>query len=482
MACKCWLVCTTVGQWDEVRKHVRSTHMATSTRTLLIAFLAVVAAFIGSTIWAQRVGRGIDRDALEISRDAAPGIEAISRLRAEMRNLEVEVGRAVETQNAISVAETRARMDGLIAEVLSLPSDAREATLLGTLQSAIRAFDEAVERAMEQARAGEPWVARRTLADEARPAGDRAAAAAQELVDYDAQLAREAALRIESERARSNRLAFQLDALCAALALVAAWLAWRAFQQTHRIQEEHQRLVERKAEELEQFAGRVAHDILSPLATVSLSLTVAERTAPLAREALVRGASSLARVRGIVDGLLGFARAGARPEPGARAEVAPLVAGLAEELLPFAAQHHALLEIEQVPACTVCCSEGVLLSLLSNLLRNAIKYLGAAQIREVSLRVRLRRGKVLFEVEDTGPGIPAELAGRIFEPYVRGPAEGVPGIGLGLATVKRLVESHGGSVGVRANPRGGSIFWFELEQAQAALPIQAEFSGNFREL
>ena len=59
---------------------------------------------------------------------------------------------------------------------------------------------------------------------------------------------------------------------------------------------------------------------------------------------------------------------------------------------------------------------------------------------EVLLRVRNKRSKVLFEVEDTGPGVP--IGDRAFEPYVRGSSHGtVPGIGLGLATVKRLSDS-----------------------------------------
>src|SRR5207237_6582985 len=125
--------------------------------------------------------------------------------------------------------------------------------------------------------------------------------------------------------------------------------ALRATRQVHRAQEETQRLAERKAEELEQFAGRVAHDILSPLSAVALALGVAQKSAPNAAEALSRGTSSLNRVRRIVDGLLGFARAGARPEPGARTEVAPVVAGLAEELAPLAAERGAILEMAGVP-------------------------------------------------------------------------------------------------------------------------------------
>jgi signal transduction histidine kinase len=299
-----------------------------------------------------------------------------------------------------------------------------------------------------------------------RPLADQAGLAASDLVEYDARTAAEAALRIERERLRAKRLAYQLDALCAALAVAAAWIAWRTNRHVQRAQEEHRRLVERKAEELEQFAGRVAHDILSPLATVSIALALAERSAPQAKDALGRGHKSLLRVRGIVDGLLGFARAGARPEPGARAEVQPLVSGLEEELALFAAQNEAELRIEPVPRFAVSCTPGVLLSLLSNLLRNGLKYVGDAAVRQVTLRVKPRRGRVLFEVEDTGPGIkPAEVQ-RIFEPYVRGHNAAGPGIGLGLATVKRLVDSHGGLVGVRPGARG-ALFWFELNEAES---------------
>lgn len=67
-----------------------------------------------------------------------------------------------------------------------------------------------------------------------------------------------------------------------------------------------------------------------------------------------------------------------------------------------------------------------------------------------------------MEVEDSGPGISPELVGDIFQPYVRGPTNVKEGLGLGLATVKRLCETHGGRVGVRSVVGRGSIFWVEL--------------------
>jgi signal transduction histidine kinase len=72
---------------------------------------------------------------------------------------------------------------------------------------------------------------------------------------------------------------------------------------------------------------------------------------------------------------------------------------------------------------------------------------------------------VRFEVDDTGPGIPVEEQAAVFEPYVRGKGAHVAGLGLGLATVRRLVEANGGRVGVASQPGRGARFWFTLPAA-----------------
>jgi signal transduction histidine kinase len=78
---------------------------------------------------------------------------------------------------------------------------------------------------------------------------------------------------------------------------------------------------------------------------------------------------------------------------------------------------------------------------------------------------------VTIEVADTGPGIPEALREVIFLPHVRGPtAAGRAGLGLGLATVKRLVDAHHGLVSVRAEPGGGSVFLVELDEARPSTP------------
>jgi signal transduction histidine kinase len=74
---------------------------------------------------------------------------------------------------------------------------------------------------------------------------------------------------------------------------------------------------------------------------------------------------------------------------------------------------------------------------------------------------------VRIAVTDTGPGIAESLRTQVFEPFVRGAGHGEPGIGLGLATVSRIVRAHDGQYGVESKQGAGSTFWFTLPEAPA---------------
>jgi signal transduction histidine kinase len=224
----------------------------------------------------------------------------------------------------------------------------------------------------------------------------------------------------------------------------------------------------RRADELEQFAGRVAHDILGPLSAtkVALAYAAAHNSDAGTNRMLERGLRSVTRVATIVDGLLRFARAGARPEPGVFTSVRPILSSLVAELEPVAVEAETELVLAPVPECAVVGNPGVLTSLVENLVRNAIKFMGERATKRVMVRVLECDGsshsQVRFEVEDTGPGIAPELLCTLFDPHVRGVDTEQPGIGLGLATVKRISEAHGGHAGVQSMLGTGSTFWFEL--------------------
>ncbi|MGH2355564.1 MAG: sensor histidine kinase [Chloroflexota bacterium] len=100
---------------------------------------------------------------------------------------------------------------------------------------------------------------------------------------------------------------------------------------------------------------------------------------------------------------------------------------------------------------------------LVNLVLNASKFSPEGTSVEVNLT---RRGdQVQVAVLDQGPGLPAGLAERLFEPFYRAPAadqSGPEGIGLGLAIVKSIIERHGGRVGAEDRPSGGARFWFQV--------------------
>ncbi len=101
-----------------------------------------------------------------------------------------------------------------------------------------------------------------------------------------------------------------------------------------------------------------------------------------------------------------------------------------------------------------------------NYITNAIKY--TPPQGEIQVRCLGREGVVCIEVEDTGIGISAEDSKRLFNEFVRvrkGEAAKAEGTGLGLSIVRRIVEAHGGSVGVHSQPGKGSTFFLSLPAA-----------------
>jgi two-component system sensor kinase FixL len=98
---------------------------------------------------------------------------------------------------------------------------------------------------------------------------------------------------------------------------------------------------------------------------------------------------------------------------------------------------------------------------LLNLLRNAIDAIRdtRGRARLVTLRTRTHPGGIAIDVEDTGPGLPAEATERIFEPFYTTKPDG---LGIGLAISRSIVAAHGGALCAAANEAGGATFTVQL--------------------
>ncbi len=213
-----------------------------------------------------------------------------------------------------------------------------------------------------------------------------------------------------------------------------------------------------------QMVAAVAHEVRHPVfALRAAAHVVNERlgsgsdVAPQLRTL----ATETERLNVLMSDLLEFARPSALHR--ASATAADL---LAEAREVFAEEEEARVPVvvEVEPGLPRLCVDRVrLVQILLNLMRNAITH--AAGLSRITLRARARpvkgRPGVRLIVADDGCGIRPDLLARIFEPFVTSGR----GTGLGLSIVRRVVEAHGGEIGVEPEPGGGTAFQIDLEPA-----------------
>lgn len=234
---------------------------------------------------------------------------------------------------------------------------------------------------------------------------------------------------------------------------------------TRREQVEH-RLRQREAE-LVGFAGIVAHDLRGPLARVLgyadfLRDEAADRLEPEHREFLERLRAGADRMQVLIDDLLGYATADNRAVVHAEVDLHRMAEEVAREHAGDGEGQSPAIVVGPLPVVT---GDPVLLrQVLDNLVGNAVKYTPAGAGPSVRLSGRVADdGGVRVEVADRGIGIPEAERATVFTAFHRATgSDRYPGTGLGLAIVHRIVERHGGQVGVTPNPGGGSVFWFTL--------------------
>lgn len=139
-------------------------------------------------------------------------------------------------------------------------------------------------------------------------------------------------------------------------------------------------------------------------------------------------------------------------------DVAAIVRTCAEGFGSVAAQRDLDLRIGVPARLPAVADEEKIVSVVSNLLANAIRHAPSGGVVRCSLSTA--PGRLILQVADDGPGIAAEQRPTVFERYRRDPSSG--GTGLGLAIVSEIAQLHGGSVAVGDAPEGGALFTVEL--------------------
>jgi signal transduction histidine kinase len=213
---------------------------------------------------------------------------------------------------------------------------------------------------------------------------------------------------------------------------------------------------------LEGYAALAAHEMVTPLVIAeSYASIVGERLVgpehEASREDLRSLGRSAARARLLVESLLHDARASNRPLTLRPVDLDVVVRQIVADLEGDIADRAAHVEVSPLPQ--VMGDEPLLASVFSNLLVNALKY-SPRQEGSISITAVREPHEWRFVISSGGPPIALEERDRIFEAYNRGRSERRErGLGLGLAISRRIVERHGGTIGVTGEGDGNRFFF-----------------------
>jgi PAS domain S-box-containing protein len=258
---------------------------------------------------------------------------------------------------------------------------------------------------------------------------------------------------------------------------------------------EYQAELERKELAKSRFLAAAGHDLRQPLAAANLFVDALRFSKPTPQQAEIiqRLDQSMATFNGLLESLLNVSRLDAgviKPEYAA-VDAGEIFTWLEQNFAPLAGAKHLgfRLYFPLRKTLTVRTDAGLVKSVLMNLVSNAINYTPQGGIL---ISVRRRGNHALFQVWDTGMGIPEEHIGQVFDEFyqVGNPQrDRSKGLGLGLSIAKRAMSLLGGEITCRSHPGRGTVFGFSLPLGEApggaarhapasTAPVQAQ-DGSF---
>ena len=232
------------------------------------------------------------------------------------------------------------------------------------------------------------------------------------------------------------------------------------------------RIAQRTAEleaanrELEAFSYASSHDLRAPLRALRgfTRILIEEHAGALpedARRLTERIATAGEKMEAMSDGLLELARLSGAALRRKRVDLAALARSAWSELI--VAEPARTVQFNAPDSCPADCDPVLICNVLQNLLGNAFKYSRHSADAKVKFGETLLGGERVYYVQDNGAGFDMAHAGKLFNAFQRlHPAKKFEGTGVGLVTVRRIVERHGGRIWAEASPGKGACFYFTL--------------------
>jgi signal transduction histidine kinase len=219
----------------------------------------------------------------------------------------------------------------------------------------------------------------------------------------------------------------------------------------------------RSNEHLTQFAGQVSHDLRTPLTAILVNAEM------LAGEPVVESDAEVAqmveaveqaghRMDGMIQQMLSFAQQGGRVRS-ADVDLEHVLGLVLKDVAPLSQRSNAHIVVGELPQ--VVGDSDLIYSVLLNLMTNAVKFARPGESPEVTISAEQRERHWRIRVDDNGIGVPEDRRESMFDLFTRDDHDRV-GHGIGLATARRIVEAHGGSIGMEATASGGTSVWFDL--------------------